>query len=216
MERIGAFREVLQLSFPGAMRVSRHGLTILLIVQLAGCTLHNKKQAAAPPPPKPAAVAPPAPEPQQLSVPQTSVVLPSPQPVNPDAIPPVKAAAPATDRADAPSVSQRIPHRTSRPATAEAEPETEAPAAAAAEQPAFQAILSPEEQKRIAGNIETRKKEINERLERAKRLPGTNQSLVERIHSFVAQSDGAQQRGDYTQADSLSERALILARELSE
>lgn len=144
------------------------------------------------------------------------MVLPSPQPVNPDAIPPVRAATPAADKPDVPVVSQRPARRASKPAAAGAEPEAEAPAAAPEEQPAFQAILTPEEQKHLAASIEIYKKEINDRLERAKRLPGTNQSLVQRIYAFLAQADGAQQRGDFAQAASLSERAAVLARELSE
>src|ERR1017187_9235574 len=65
--------------------------TLLLIVPLVGCTLGASKQAAVPPPPKPAAVQPPAPDPP-LSIPQTAVTLPSPQLVNPDAIPKVQTA----------------------------------------------------------------------------------------------------------------------------
>ena len=202
------------------MRVLEHGLAILLIVSLAGCTLHQKKQAAVPPPPKPAAIAPPVAEPQAYSLPQTSVVLPSPQPVNPDAIPPLtSAASQASDKAEAPSAAPRVPRRAGGAAKAGAEQETEAPAAAdepPPPQPPFQAIVTPEEQKQIATNIETRKKEINERLDRAKRLPGTNQTLVQRIHTFLTQMEEARQHGDYAQADSLSERALILARELGE
>ncbi|MGA2132480.1 MAG: hypothetical protein ABSH50_09320 [Bryobacteraceae bacterium] len=199
------------------MRAFKHGLMFVLIMQLAGCTLHDKKQASAPPPPKPAAVAPPATDPQPLSSPQTSVTLPSPQPVNPDAIPPVKTeATPApAEKPEVQAVPQRSTRHASSPQRSEAEPEAETPAAPAEEQPAFQPILTPEEQKRIAGLIESRKKEIGALLVKAKHTTA-DQTKTQRINSFLSQSDEARQRGDYAQAESLSERAVILARELGE
>lgn len=189
---------------------------VLIMAPLAGCTLGASKQAALPPPPKPAAVQPPAPEPQ-LSVPQTAVTLPSPQPVNPDAIPAVAAVqAPAPEKADPPP-----PTRASRRTNAVApkpEPETEAEttqAPAAPEQAPIQPILSGDEQKRMHEAIDSRKREIEGRLNRAKaHLSEHDKSLVERIHSFLAQCAQAEQRGDYSQADALSQRAAILAQEL--
>jgi len=190
------------------------GLLILLIAPLLGCTLGAHKQAATPPPPKPAAVQPPAPEPQ-LSIPQTAVTLPSPQPVNPDAIPPAQPApAAAPEKTEAPA-APRASRRAAGPPKPEAETETEAPAPAVQEQAPLQPIVSGNEQKRIEAAIETRKHEINDKLARAKgHLSRHDESLVDRIKSFLAQCDQAEQRGDYSQADSLSERALILAREL--
>jgi hypothetical protein len=75
--------------------------------------------------------------------------------------------------------------------------------------------LSGDEQKHIQSAIETRKREIGEKLGRAKgRSSSHDQLLVDRIKTFLAQCDEAEGRGDYSQADALSERALILAREL--
>ena len=194
------------------------GSLILLIVPLVGCTLGPRKQAVLPPPPKPVAVQPPAPDPP-LSIPQTAVTLPSPQPVNPDAIPSVQ-----TAQAPAPGKTEALPApHTSRPKAAGPpkpgpEPEPEAPpppTPALQEQAPIQPILSGEEQKHIQGAIEARKREIDEKLSHAKgRLSSQDKSLVERINSFLAQCAQAGQRGDYSQADALSERALILAREL--
>ena len=190
------------------------GLVFLCLMELAGCTLRGQKQAVAPPPPKPAVVQPPAPEPQ-LSIPQTVVQLPSAQPVNPDAIPPAPVGPPpAAEKAET-TIAPKPARRASPPKPVETE--AEAPAAApAVEEPApFQPILSGEEQKRLQGAIETRKREIDERLTRAKgRLSDHDRTLVDRINSFLTLSAKAAQRGDYTQADALSERALILAREL--
>jgi hypothetical protein len=194
------------------------GFLILVMVPLAGCTLGASKQAAVPPPPKPAAVQPPAPDPP-LSIPQTAVTLPSPQPVNPDAIPAVQAAQtpapPKTDTPPAPKVARRTAAGPPKP---DPEPEADAPPTVAVpEQAPIQPILNGDEQKKIQNAMEARKREIAEKLARAKeakRLSSHDQSLVERIQSFLAQCAQAEGRGDYSQADTLSERALVLAREL--
>lgn len=193
-------------------------LALLLIVPLAACNLGIGKQAATPPPPKPAAVQPPAPEPQ-LSVPQTAVTLPSPQPVNPDAIPAAPPAqVPVVEKIDtpAPTVRSSTRHAATTPPKTEPETEVENPQAPAVqEQAPIQPILSGEEQKRLQDSIDARKKQIEERLNRAKRHPSSHdQPLIDRINSFLAQCTQAEQRGEYAQADALSERAEILAREL--
>jgi hypothetical protein len=192
------------------------GALILLVVWLAGCTLRADKQANVPPPPKPAAVQPSVPEPP-LSIPQTAVTLPSLQPVSPDAIPkPETAQAPAPEKTEA-TAAQKVPHRTAGPPKksdeAEAGPEPP-PAPPPQEQERIQPILSSTEQQRIAGDIDARKKEIAERRSHAKHLSSHDQSLVERIKSFLLQCEQAEQHGDFSQADALSERALLLAREL--
>jgi hypothetical protein len=192
------------------------GSLILTIVPLVGCTLGAAKQAAAPPPPKPAAVQQPAPEPQ-LSIPQTAVTLPSPQPVNPDAIPqPVTAQVPVPEKTDPPPAPRTSRRAAATPPKPDPEPESEAPPAAAlTEQAPIQPILSGNEQKRIEAAIEVRKRETLDKLDHNKgRLSKHDQSIVERINSFLLQSDQAAKRGDYSQADALSERALILARTL--
>jgi hypothetical protein len=196
---------------------------ILLVVPLVGCMLHASKQAATPPPPKPAAVQPPAPE-APLSIPQTAVTLPSPQWVNPDAIPKVQVAQelPAPGKTEAPPAPHAPKHSAAAPPKPEPEPEAETPAPAAPppapavqEQAPIQPILSADQQKHIQSTIETRKREIEEKLGHAKGgLSSHDKSLVERIQSFLAQCGQAELRGDYSQADALSERALVLAREL--
>jgi len=191
------------------------GSLILLIVPLAGCLLHATKQAAAPTPPKPAVVQPPPPEPP-LSIPQTAVVLPSPQEVNPDAIPHEPAQAPPPEKTEAPPPARPV-RRAATPQKPDTDPEpVEAPPTPAApEQAPIQPLLSGEELKGIQNNIETRKHEIADKLAHiGGHLTPHNQALVERIKSFMTQSDEAAKRGDYSQADSLSERALALAREL--
>jgi hypothetical protein len=195
----------------------RSPLLILLIVPLASCTMGTKKQAVTPPPPKPAAVQAPAPE-APLSIPQTSVVLPPKQEFNPDAIPkvPVAQETPApekTEVAPAARVSRRAPVAAPK---AEPEPETETPPAPAVqEQAAIQPILSGDQQKKIKAAIADRRREISDKIDRPnKHLSVHDNSLVERIKSFLEQCGQAELRGDYSQADALSERAAVLAREL--
>lgn len=106
------------------------------------------------------------------------------------------------------------------PPKTEADTESETPAALVQgppveQSPPIQPILGAEEQNRIMREIEGRKKEISDKLGRLRaRLSSHDQSLVDRIRSFVTQCDEAATRGDYTQADALSERALVLVREL--
>jgi hypothetical protein len=153
-----------------------------------------------------------------LSIPQTVVQLPSAQPVNPDAIPAPPAGPPPAPEKSETATSPRPVRRASPPKPAETEEETPpaAPPAPTAEEPApFQPILSGEEKKRIQDAIGARRHEIDDLLTRAKRhLTDHDKTLVERITSFLNLSAEAAQRGDFTQADALSERALILAREL--
>jgi hypothetical protein len=190
---------------------------LLLIVPLVGCTLGASKQAAVPPPPSPAAVQPPAPEAPPLSIPQTAVTLPGYQEVNPDAIPQVATAqTSAPEKPETPPATPRPARRAAGPPKPEPEDEPETPPAPAVqEQAPIQPILTGEEQKKLQDAIDVRKREIGEKLNRAKGHPSSHdQPLVERIRSFLTQCAEAEKRGDYAQADALSERALILAREL--
>jgi hypothetical protein len=199
-------------------------LLILLMVPLAGCTLGTPKTAATPPPPSPQAAPAPAQE-AQLSVPQTSVTLPGQQEFNPDSIPKAPAAAPvapAPEKAEAPP-PVRISRRAAAagPQRTETEAEPDPPAAPAApavqEQARIQPVLSDEDLRKFKTNIELRKKEIADRLKGSKgALSAHDKTLADRINSFLSQCDVAEKRGDYSQADALSERALVLAKELSE
>ena len=191
---------------------------ILAIVPLVGCTLGASKQAAVPPPPSPAAVQPPAPEAPPLSIPQTAVTLPGYQEVNPDAIPQVTTAqVPAPEKPETPPAAIRTkPRIAAGPPKPEPEDEPETPAAPAVpEQAPIQPILTGEEQKKIQDAIDVRKRQIDEKLNRAKVHPSSHdQPLVERIRSYQEQCAEAEKRAAFAQADALSDRALILAREL--
>jgi hypothetical protein len=193
-------------------------MLLLWMAPLVGCMLGAGKQAAVPPPPQPVAIQPPAPDPP-LSIPQTAVTLPELQPFNPDAIPKVQTIqeSPAPEKTEPPPAPRAPKRAATVPPKPEPEPETEppTPTPAVPEQAPIQPILSGDEQKKIQGDIDARKREIDEKLGRAKRnLSSHDKSLMERINSFLAQCAQAEQRGDFAQAGALSERALILAQEL--
>jgi hypothetical protein len=196
---------------------------LCLMVALAGCTLRANRQASTPPAPNPDAVKPVVQPP--LSIPQTSARLPSPQDVNPAAIPPEEppeepAAAP--EKADTQPPSKNNTKRAAgpppaKPAETPATPEPEAPAAAApvvSETAPFQPIISTEQQNKLKTSIASRRSDIAALLAKAGEHPGNDQTQIDRIHSFLKLSEEAAQHGDYTQADALAERALILAQEL--
>jgi hypothetical protein len=190
-------------------------LAAALAISLAGCALSGKPKTTAgavPPQPQPAAQPKPAPPPEALSIPQTQVQLPPPQPLNPDAltsVPPPEPAEPAA----APK-----PARRTTPAPAQPKPEV-APAAQPADagRPPIQEIVPADERKRYQESADGRKREIRQVLEQAKthRLTSEQNKMVKRIQAFVTQSDDAQKRGDMRQADALAERGLVLARELA-
>ena len=184
---------------------------------LAGCTLHADRQAAVPPPPKPAVAPQPAPEPQ-LSIPQTTAQLPIAQPVNPDAIPREKPPQPsASEKPEAPQPARtaRRPKPIDTSEQADEAPAAAAPAPAAEEKAPFEPILSPEQQNQLKAAIAARRLQIDDRLARAKgRVSSSDKVLIDRINSFLRLSDAAALRGDFTQADALSDRAYILAQEL--
>jgi hypothetical protein len=191
---------------------------VALAVSLSGCIFQRKSNAARlpPPAPKPAAAAPAKPE-GPLSLPQTTVKLPPPQPLDPAALevepPPLVEPQEAT-------LPVKPPRRNPPAAgTAVKPPETAAPApqpATPEERPRLQEIISAEERKRLLEEIGNRKREINEVVDSAARrnLSQQDRDRIDRIRSFVELSDQAAGRGDMRQADALSERALLLAREL--
>jgi hypothetical protein len=78
-----------------------------------------------------------------------------------------------------------------------------------------QEILPPEELKRLQDSVGSRRQEARRVVDSAlARKPNAQQSAaIARIQSFLLQSEEAEKRGDWRQADALGERAQILARE---
>ena len=189
-------------------------LILALAVLLAGCFLQGKQPAAqtTPAPPAPAAKSSAAP-PQPLSVPQTQIEIPTPQPVSEAAL-----AAGQTSQ-DAPEpVAPPRPVRRSPPAVNAARPE--APASpAATEEPTrapIQEVLTADESKRLQDSAAEHKHEIRRLVDQARlrRLNGHELSVVARIEGMVKLSDDAGAKGDMREADALAERALVLAKDL--
>ena len=190
-------------------------LTALLSILLAGCELRGKPAKSAVPPaaPKPVASAAPAPAPlPALSIPQTRVELPKPQPVDPAALeteatppePPPAVAAPARSRRATPAASQPAP---ASPPAATPPPEP---------RETVQEIVSPAEVKRLQDQAQARRNEVKQILDRLGRrqLTGTQRNVVATIRSFLTLSGEAENHNDMRQADALAERAQILAKEL--
>jgi hypothetical protein len=192
-------------------------LAVSLPVFQSACALSGKPKTSAaavtPPQPKPAADTKPAAPPEPLSVPQTQVQLPPPQPINPDAVPP-----PSKPEEPAPAPTAPRPVRRTSPQPTK--PETSAPPAATPAEPELgpvQEVLTADERKRFQESADNRKSEIRHLLTQIKshRLNAELNREVKRIQTLVAQSDDLEKHGDMRQADALAERGLILARELA-
>jgi hypothetical protein len=183
---------------------------LALALALAGCAARAKSStantaAAKPAPPS----APPAPV--ALSIPQTQIELPKPQPFDKAAleteIPP---ATPAE-----PPMPARTPTPPKRTPPARTEPATPSPVVSAEpERQQFQPVISAADLKRFQDSAQNRKREVARILGQLKHLTKAQQNVVNSIRSFVSLSDEAEKRSDMGQADALAERAQILARDL--
>jgi len=206
------------------MRSAQAILVLAPVLLLAGCVLGAKRQTAkyTPPAPQPVAKTEPAPPPAPLSILQTQVELPPPQPVNPDA---VAAAELPGEPAEPPSAP---PRNTSsgRRGTAgpppipspKPEPEVSAPPAAppAENNMRIQEIVPASEQKHLQELADNWKRETRQWLEQAgaRRLNRQEADLKKTIESYVKLSDQAEASGDMRQASEIAERAWILAKDL--
>ena len=202
------------------MRRIKALVAVAAIFALSGCSLRGRPAAkSTPPPPQPVITAPaPTQPPAPLSVPQTQVRLPAPQPVSPEALATVIDLPGRTEAA--PKTQRRIPTPPVSSGSAVPKPENTpagiGPQPVEPERPRIQEIVPAPEQKRLADSVEARKHEIRARLDQAqgRQLSAHERTLVSRIQSFVKLSDDAAARGDLRQADALAERAQILSREL--
>jgi hypothetical protein len=186
-----------------------------LALSQPACVLTGKPKTSTavvvPPQPKPVAAKPAAP-PEALSVPQTQVELPPPQPVNQDA---VALPAPKPEAGVPPPATSRPVRRTAPPQPQPKPPDTPAPAATPPVEPELapvQEVLTDVERKNFKESADRRKTEISRLLTKIK----SHRLEVKRIQSLVAQSNDLEKRGDMRQADALAERALILAQELTD
>jgi hypothetical protein len=194
-------------------------LILALAVCLPSCVFQKPQTVkAAPPAPAPAAAPAPAPPPQPLSIPQTNVHLPPPQPLSAEA---EATARPPEEPAGTPPppkpVSRPKPAPSTRPAEAPAQavPPAVMPAAPP-DNPLIQEVTPAAEQKRFQDEAAARKREVRQLVDPLdrRRLSRQQRGLLDRIQSFLKQSDEAEGRGEMRQASELAQRALVLAREL--
>ena len=186
-----------------------------LAIFLAGCSLRGapKTAIATPPVPKPEVAPPPAP-PQPLSIPQTHVDLPQPQPLDPEALQTLPVPEPTPEKE--PPRSRPNANRITTPAPPK--PEAGPPQTEPEPRPEIQAIVPPGEQKRLHDSVAQHKAEINQILNQVnnRRQTVPLRSKIRTIRSFLDVADEAEKRGDLKQADGLAERAWILAKELQD
>ena len=196
----------------------RSGLAIAVVTGLLGftsCMTRSKPQTvhAAPPAPQPvAAEAAAKPEPA-LSIPQTQVELPPAQPVNPEAL---AVSPPEEPTVNAPATMRRPagPPPIAAPKPAEAAAQQATPPEA--ERAPVREIVPAGELKKLQENADARKREVRQLLaqNRARRLNGREQGVIDNVESFLKLSDQAEARGDMRQASALAERAWVLAKDL--
>ncbi len=193
-------------------------LTLVAVILLAGCSLRGKpaKTVVVPAAPKPVVASKPPAPPPVLSIPQTRVELPKPQPLDPAALV-TEPRAPELPEPP-PAVVPARPRRTSPSASQPASPATAAPAAAPPPETreTFQEIVSPAELKRLQDQALARRREATQILEQLSRrqLTSAEQGVAATIRDFLTLSEEAEKHSDPRQANALAERAQILAREL--
>ena len=183
---------------------------------LPACSTRTAR-AAAPKPAAPAAI-PAAPAAEPMSVPQTQVTLPTPQPIPAEALATVRPEA-LPDSAPANPVAR--PARV--PASPRPEPrqQTAIPAPPPAIQPApgrrLRPVETPEERQRLLAGITARQRQVLDVLARAKirQLSPAEKSAADRIQAFLEQTDAAVKDQDLQQAEALSNRALLLCQDLN-
>ena len=196
----------------------------LLALVLSACEMKLPGAKTAPPPQPINTKAEPPPEPVPsgpLSSPQTQVRLPSPQPIDPEAVvtPPVNVPAEpsqthqshrGTKRQGPQPATAASPGKPETVETAEAPPPTETP------RPPIGPVLSDEERRRLTEDIYARLKDVDKMLASiaALRLSDAEKSSQERIRSFQKLSRDAVEHGEIQQASALAERAVLLAQEV--
>lgn len=191
-----------------------------LAFSLAGCVLKPAPKAVASTPvapkPVPAAPAPPAPPPEPLSIPQTHVDLPAPQPLSPEALAAAQlpeetvSPAPVNYRKNRgkplPSAASARPEPPRTEPAARPEPVKPEPAAPAAPAPQIRPIVPPEEEQQY------KQKADEIRRETLQRITNLHGPTLDRIQSFLRQSQEAEKHGEMRQAYEFADKALGLAK----
>lgn len=193
-------------------------LTAGLAMLLAGCLVRGtpKTVQAAPAAPKPAVAPAPAAPPPPLSIPQTHVELPPPQPLTDEAL-----ATTQPPEEPAPTPPAPKPARPTRPAATHSEPAAQPPAvvgppAEPAERPPVGELLSQEEQRQLLGEMQRARQDARRLLDNASahRLNRQRQQLKQSVEQYLKLSEEAEKHGDLRQARELADRAAVLAKEI--
>jgi len=172
-----------------------------------------KKPAAPATPAAPAPDAKPPAPPPPLSIPQTQVEIPTPQPVSAEAL----AAGQTPPDEPEPVTTPRPARHTVAPPPAAAPPPPQAPPPV--EEPSrapIQEVLSAAERKQLQDSTAERIREIRRLVDLThhRSLNPHESSVVTRIEGLVKLSGDAEAKGDLREADALSQRALVLAKDL--
>ena len=182
-------------------------LVAMMAVLAAGCKRNRPKVT-------PAAAAPVAVAAEPLSVPQTAVRLPPPQPIPPEAIPPEEPGPAPVEAAPVPPRPAAKP----RPAPA-MPPPSPAPAANTAPAnagPQLRPLFTAEQARQLNRQIDDSLATAQRRLDQArpKAADRDRSAASERVRTFIEQAQQARQAGDLNRAKSLAERAAALASDL--
>jgi len=205
------------------MRPVFHVTIVVFALGLSACEM-KPMRAKTPSPPQPdSAKVEPATESapnEPLSVPQTQVRLPSPQPIDPQAlatppvyVPPAPSQSRSTNRNKRQGPQPASPVAAGKPETVET---TEPSPAAETPRPPIGPVLSDEERRRMNEDIYARLKSVDQMLGKISALHPTDEekASVERILSFQRLSREAVERGEIQQASALADRAVLLAQEV--
>jgi hypothetical protein len=196
-------------------------LIVAMALALAACKMQLRpaKTPAAPQPTTAKVEPQPSPPSEPLSIPQTQVRLPRPQPIDPEALatPPIILPEPPTPR-QTKSAKRQIPSSSPLPIKPEQTEPVEPPPATTAEalRPRVEPVLPADERRQLIEDISSRLKQVDQMLGRLdlRHLSEAEKNSVARIHSFEALSRQALERGEAQQASALADRALLLAQEL--
>lgn len=203
---------------------------LIFVLLAAGClgtvgcaakAARSSVTAPATPQPEPAVHAPTADEP--ISVAQTNVVLPKPQPIQAEALatpppeePPTPEPANHTSKPRVPAAVKPEPRQQAGAQTAQGPPPPP-PANPTASRPRIRPVESAAEQQRMLTEIGARQRQVQDILAKAKarQLSDAEKSAADRIQAFLDQTEAALKDKDLQQAEALSNRALLLCPELN-
>jgi len=205
------------------MRQASKILVGVLVFALSGCEMKMRRVKTPPPPQPTAAKVEPPTEPavtEPLSIPQTQVRLPRPQPIDPEALATPPVSLPSEPSAPRPSHrAKKIPAPqppAAAPAKTEPAENAEAPPAATeTARPRIEPVLPAEQRRQLMEDVSSRLHQVDQILNRASARKLTDEKdTVESIHNFENLSRQALDRGDTQLASGLADRALALAQGL--